>query len=141
MQPDLSFAPSGQARGLKAYWPMQKGNVAPRIAVAFSPGVAHGFWHKLFGGAEESSIRAGYGIYYDHYGEGIVNLFDQYGSFGLSESITNPTNLLTPGYLAALHGHSRSSRYHRRARKHDYLPLVSAKQSALDGIRNCARSR
>ena len=35
-------------------------------------------------------------MYYDHYGEGIVNLFDQYGSFGLSESITNPTNLLTP---------------------------------------------
>ncbi len=96
VQPDLYFAPSGQARGLKPYWPMQKGNLAPRIAVAFSPGVAHGFWHKLFGGAEESSIRAGYGIYYDHYGEGIVNLFDQYGSFGLSESITNPTNLLTP---------------------------------------------
>jgi hypothetical protein len=96
VQPDLSFAPSGQARGLKAYWPMQKGNVAPRIAVAFSPGVAHGFWHALFGGAEQNSIRAGYGIYYDHYGEGIVNLFDQYGSFGLSESITNPTNLLTP---------------------------------------------
>ena len=96
VQPDLSFAPSGQARGLKPYWPMQTGNVAPRIAVAFSPGGAHGFWHKLFGGAEESSIRAGYGIYYDHYGEGIVNLFDQYGSFGLSESITNPTNLLTP---------------------------------------------
>jgi hypothetical protein len=97
VQPDLSFAPSGQARGLKAYWPMQKGNVAPRFAVAFSPGVAHGFWHGLFGGAGESSIRAGYGIYYDHYGEGIVNLFDQYGSFGLSESITNPTNWLTPG--------------------------------------------
>jgi hypothetical protein len=96
VQPDISFAPSGQARGLKAYWPMQKRNVAPRIAVAFSPGVAHGLLHKLFGGAEQSSIRAGYGIYYDHYGEGIVNLFDQYGSFGLSESITNPTNLLTP---------------------------------------------
>jgi hypothetical protein len=97
VQPDLFFAPSGQARGLKAYWPMQKGDAAPRFAVAFSPGAAHGFWHSLFGGAEQSSIRAGFGIYYDHYGEGIVNLFDQYGSFGLSESITNPTNLLTPG--------------------------------------------
>jgi hypothetical protein len=96
VQSDLTFAPSGQARGLKAYWPMQKTNVAPRIAVAFSPVAVHGLWHKLFGGAEESSIRAGYGIYYDHYGEGIVNLFDQYGAFGLSESITNPTNLLTP---------------------------------------------
>ena len=96
VQPDLYFAPSGQARGLKSYWPMQKGNLAPRIAVAFSPSVESGFWHKIFGGAEKSSIRAGYGIYYDHYGEGIVNLFDQYGSFGLSQSITNPTNVLTP---------------------------------------------
>jgi hypothetical protein len=96
VQPDLSFAPSGQARGLKPYWAMQRGNIAPRIAVAFSPAVANGFWHKVFGGADQSSIRAGYGIYYDHYGEGVVNSFDQYGSFGLSESITNPTNLLTP---------------------------------------------
>jgi hypothetical protein len=96
VQPDLTFAPSGQARGLKAYWPMDKRNIAPRIAIAFSPGVAQGFWHKLFGSEGESSIRTGYGIYYDHYGEGIVNLFDQYGAFGLSESITNPTNLLTP---------------------------------------------
>jgi hypothetical protein len=96
VQPDLSFAPSGQARGLKGYWPMQKRNFAPRIAIAFSPSATGGFWHWLLGGAEDSSIRAGYGIYYDHFGEGIVNLFDRYGSFGLSESITNPTNLLTP---------------------------------------------
>ena len=96
VQPDLTFAPSGQARGLKPYWPMQKGNIAPRVAIAFSPAVASGLWHSIFGGAHASSIRAGYGIYYDHYGEGIVSLFDQYGSFGLSESITNPTNLLTP---------------------------------------------
>jgi hypothetical protein len=96
VQPDLYFAPSGQARGKKAYWPMQKANIAPRIAIVFSPAAAEGFWRKLLGGADKSSIRAGYGIYYDHYGEGIVNLFDQYGSFGLSESITNPTNLLTP---------------------------------------------
>ncbi len=96
VQPDLYFAPSGQSRGREPYWPMQKGNIAPRIAIAFSPNAENGFWRKLFGGADKSSIRAGYGIYYDHFGEGIVNLFDQYGSFGLSESITNPTNLLTP---------------------------------------------
>jgi hypothetical protein len=96
VQPDLYFAPSGQARGRKAYWPMQKANIAPRIAIVFSPTPADGFWRKLLGGADKSSVRAGYGMYYDHFGEGIVNLFDQYGSFGLSESITNPTNLLTP---------------------------------------------
>jgi hypothetical protein len=96
VQPDLYFAPSGQARGRKAYWPMQKANIAPRVAIAFSPNAAGGFWRLLFGGTDRSSIRAGYGLYFDHYGEGVVNLFDQYGSFGLSESITNPTNLLTP---------------------------------------------
>ncbi|MGC9159071.1 MAG: carboxypeptidase regulatory-like domain-containing protein [Terracidiphilus sp.] len=96
VQPDLYFAPSGQSRGRKPYWPMQKGNVAPRVSFAFAPSPRSGFWRILFGGADKSSIRAGYGIYYDHFGEGIVNLFDQYGSFGLNESITNPTNLLTP---------------------------------------------
>jgi len=96
VQPDISFAPSGHARGRNGYWPMPMGNVAPRMAMAFSPAASDGFWHKVFGGAEKSSIRVGYGIYYDHFGEGIVNSFDQYGSFGLSESITNPTNILTP---------------------------------------------
>ncbi len=58
--------------------------------------MGQGFWHKLFGNAGDSVLRAGYGMYYDHFGESIVNLFDQYGSFGLSDSITNPTNVLTP---------------------------------------------
>ena len=96
VQPDISFAPSGQARGLQPYWPMQKNNLAPRLSFAYSPNVGQGFWHKLFGNGGDSVLRAGYGIYYDHFGESIVNLFDQYGSFGLSDSITNPTNVLTP---------------------------------------------
>ncbi len=58
--------------------------------------MGQGFWRKLFGNAGDSVLRAGYGIYYDHFGESIVNLFNQYGSFGLSDSITNPTNVLTP---------------------------------------------
>ncbi len=96
VQPYISFAPSGQARGLQPYWPMQKNNIAPRLSFAYSPNVGQGFWHKIFGNAGDSVLRAGYGIYYDHFGESIVNLFDQYGSFGLSDSITNPTNVLTP---------------------------------------------
>ncbi len=96
VQPDISFAPSGQSRGLQPYWPMQKNNFAPRLSFAYSPSVGQGFWHKLFGNAGDSVLRAGYGIYYDHFGESIVNLFDEYGSFGLSDSITNPTNVLTP---------------------------------------------
>lgn len=95
-QPYISFAPSGQARGDQPYWPMQKNNLGPRLAIAYSPNVGHSFWRKLLGNGGDSVLRAGYGIYYDHYGESIVDLFSQFGSFGLTESITNPTNVLTP---------------------------------------------
>ena len=37
VQPEISFAPSGQARGGKPLYPMNWGNIAPRLAIAFSP--------------------------------------------------------------------------------------------------------
>ncbi len=80
VQPDIQFAPSGQARGLKPYWPSQFGNVAPRLAFAYSPD-------------NKTSIRGGFGLYYDHFGQGIVNSFDQLGSFGTSTSLTNAAGL------------------------------------------------
>ena len=67
------------------YWPMQKDDLAPHFAFAYSPNVGPGFWHKLFGNGGDSVLRAGYGKYYDHFGESIVNLFDQYGSYGLTQ--------------------------------------------------------
>lgn len=76
-QPDLSFAPSGKANGKPSYWSMQDTNFAPRIALAYSPD-------------SKTSIRVGAGMYYDHFGEGIVDTFAQHGSFGLTTSITNP---------------------------------------------------
>ncbi len=76
-EPDLSFAPAGPRYGRVGYWPKSKNNIAPRFAVAYSPDT-------------KTSIRAGVGMYYDHYGEALVNTFDQSGSFGLSGAITNP---------------------------------------------------
>jgi hypothetical protein len=82
-QPTLSFAPSGQARGLKPFWQMEKNNVAPRFAVAFAPDGS-------------TSIRAGFGMYYSHFGQGIVNSFSQYGSYGLQGAKQTPNDALTP---------------------------------------------
>jgi len=76
-QPDLAFAPSGQAHGLKPYWNMQYNNIAPRVAVVYSPD-------------NKTSIRAGAGMFYDHFGEGIVDTFSQFGSFGVNTQISNP---------------------------------------------------
>ena len=120
---------------------MQKADLAPRFAFAYSPNVGPGFWHKLFGNAGDSVLRAGYGIYYDHFGESIVNLFDQYGSFGLSNSITNPTNVLTPGHLAALHRHSRHPRPDRAAAADHQLSGAIAHRSADHRLRHHPRHR
>ena len=81
-EPDLQFAPSGPHYGLPGFWPKSKNNIAPRLAIAYAP-------------TTKTSIRAGFGIYYDHYGEGLINTFDQNGSFGISSSVSNPAGLNT----------------------------------------------
>jgi len=78
----LSFAPSGKANNAPGYWSKQKDNIAPRLAVVYAP-------------TPRTSIRLGGGMYYDHFGQGIVNSFDQEGSFGLSNSINTPASSYT----------------------------------------------
>ncbi|HUA14407.1 MAG TPA: carboxypeptidase-like regulatory domain-containing protein [Verrucomicrobiae bacterium] len=95
VQPDLTFDLSGQANGGKPYWAWNYKNVAPRVAFAYSPHAASGFWHTLFGDSGKSSIRGGYGMYYDHFGEGVVNTFDRNGSWGLTTTISNPAGVVT----------------------------------------------
>jgi hypothetical protein len=81
-EPLLQFNPSGPANHAPGLWSKQKTNFAPRFAVAFAPD-------------PKTSIRAGWGMYFDHYGEGIINTFDQNGSFGLSTSISNPAGVFS----------------------------------------------
>jgi hypothetical protein len=75
-EPIISLAPSGKANGRPGYWPRQKGNIAPRIGVVFSP-------------EPKTSVRASFGMYYDHYGEALANTFSQEGSIGLSAGLSN----------------------------------------------------
>jgi hypothetical protein len=82
----LEFTPWGKANGKPAFWPKQKLNIAPRLSVVYSPN-------------SKTSIRAGAGVYFDHYGQGLVNSYDQEGSFGLGTVLTNPADSL--GYSTA----------------------------------------
>jgi hypothetical protein len=79
-EPDLAFAPNGPLYHRPGYWAKSKDNIAPRFAVAYAPD-------------NKTSIRAGFGIFYDHYGQGIVNSFNQLGSFGLTTSLQNPAGV------------------------------------------------
>src|SRR5215831_612029 len=90
VKPEITINLAGQANGGKPYWDWDYKDIAPRFAFAYSPHSEGGFWHKLFGGAGKSSIRGGYGIYYDHFGQGVVNTFDRQGSFGLTTDLVNP---------------------------------------------------
>jgi hypothetical protein len=78
-EPNLEFAPTGPFYNKPGFWPKSKDNFAPRLAIAYSPN-------------GKTSIRAGAGIYYDHYGESLVNTFNTQGSFGISALITNPAS-------------------------------------------------
>lgn len=90
--PLISYDLAGQANGKKPYWGWDYRDVAPRIAFAWAPHADSGFLHALLGGAGKTSIRGGWGIYYDHFGQGIVNTFDRQGSFGLINQLTNPAS-------------------------------------------------
>ena len=95
VQPDLTFDLSGKANAKKPYWAWNYHDLAPRFSIAYSPHAASGFLHTLFGDNGKSSIRAGYGIYFDHFGEGVVNTFDRQGSWGLTTTISNPAGVNT----------------------------------------------
>ncbi len=88
-EPELDFSPTGPFYNKPGFWPKSKGNIAPRFALAFSPD-------------PKTSIRLGAGMYYDHYGEALVNIFDKEGSFGVSSAITNP---------AGIYGYESSPRF------------------------------
>ncbi len=87
--PDISLNVSGPANNGKPYWDWDYKDFAPRAAIAYSPNFDSGLMHKLFGSNGKSSVRLGYGLYFDHFGQGVVNTFDRQGSFGLSTLITN----------------------------------------------------
>jgi hypothetical protein len=53
---------SGNAQGL---WDNDFNNFAPRFGFAYSPGWESGFISKLTGGPGKTSIRGGYGVFYD----------------------------------------------------------------------------
>ena len=95
-EPLVGFGLSGQANGKQPYWGYDYKDFGPRIAFAYSPKGDSGLARKLWGGAGKTSIRAGYGIYFDHFGEGITNTFDRNGSFGLTTAISNAAGVQTP---------------------------------------------
>ncbi len=101
-EPDLFFNPNGKANGKPGFWPKEKLNIAPRVAFAYSPDT-------------KTSIRGGFGMYYDHYGQALTNRFSSLGAFGLSGQFNSARKLRQLQDRAPVH----------RSTRHAYEPAGS----------------
>jgi len=89
----ISFLPANGPGGRPLY-PFHKRDFAPRLALAYSPRAESGLSKFFFGGPNRSSIRAGFGMYYDLFGSGLMRSYSA-TAFGLSTSLVNPSAVLT----------------------------------------------
>lgn len=81
----LRYVPVGQP-GASDLYPYHKKNFAPRLALAYSPQADSGLLGWLFGGPGRSSIRAGWGMFYDLIGQSLMRNSDN-NSFGLQTAL------------------------------------------------------
>ena len=91
--PLLSFDLAGPANGKAGFYHWDKKGFAPRLAIAWSP-------------EPKTTVRAGFGMVYDHLGQTLLSTFDNQGSFGMATSLSNGggvQNLITAPRLTDLH--------------------------------------
>jgi protocatechuate 3,4-dioxygenase beta subunit len=94
LDPLVQFIPGGNFYDKPNWYHYQKKNVAPRLSIAWSPRPHQGWLERLLGN-DRTVFRAGFGMYYDHFGPGLAVTFDRVGSFGLSTTLTNPAGVQT----------------------------------------------
>jgi hypothetical protein len=85
----ITYVLGSQGRPL---YPYHK-NWQPRASLAYSPNASSGIGKFLLGGAGKTSIRAGFGSYYDEIGQPLAASINA-SAFGLSSSLSNPANVL-----------------------------------------------
>jgi hypothetical protein len=89
--PPLSFNLSSAAGGRPLY-PFQK-HIAPRISMAYSPDASGGLSKFLFGGPGKTSFRVGWGLYYDLFGQSLIQLANA-TALGFETQLSNPASAL-----------------------------------------------
>jgi hypothetical protein len=91
--------------GGRDLYPFHKKNFAPRVALAYSPQGDSSLSKFFFGGPGKSAIRAGWGMYYDVMGSGLITNYDA-SALGLSTALTNPSatlNMSTAPRFTGIH--------------------------------------
>lgn len=76
--------------------PIRYGDFAPRVGIAYTPSSHGGFWSKLIGPSDHTSIRAAWGMYYSSYGNRINGQESGDAPFGYWWSNPAPPMFATP---------------------------------------------
>jgi hypothetical protein len=89
----VNFVLANSPQGKSLYPDMMK-NFAPRIALAYSPKAESGLARWLFGGPGKTSIRAGWGEFYDLIGQPLAQQYSA-SALGFSTALSNPAGAFT----------------------------------------------
>ena len=90
--------------------PTQYDGFSPRLGLAYSPGATSGWFSKLTGGPGNSSIRAGFGIYYTSFEDSTQFLEVGDPPYGLFYGSPNPPIFETP-YIDRATGFNEGQRF------------------------------
>lgn len=91
--PAVTFDIAGRSNGRPDWWPTSN-DFAPRFSLAWSPEPSQDWLKRFVGDGDKTVIRAGFGKYYDHYGQAMITTFDRSGGeFGLSTTLVNPAQV------------------------------------------------
>ena len=82
----ITFQLAGPDNNAPGFYPMDKNNFQPAIAVAWSPNFENSILSKLFGADGESTFRGGFRIVNDYFGQQLAVNFDALSAVGFTES-------------------------------------------------------
>jgi hypothetical protein len=93
VDPLITYDWCGKANGKSGYYNWDPKNFGPRVAFAWAPRMTKGLLGDILGDGK-TSIRGGFSLVYDRFGQGIADDFSQSGSFGLSTELSNPAGFV-----------------------------------------------
>jgi hypothetical protein len=100
----VSFILGGPANNGPGFYHFEKSDFSPRVSVAYSPRPESGWARRIFGEADQTVIRGGFGKVYDRAGMQLLSTFDANAPGGLSATVQNPC--CSPAYTPPFSGAS-----------------------------------
>jgi hypothetical protein len=100
----LNFQLAGPKNNAPGFYPMDKNNFQPRVAAAWQPNFGNKVLKAIFGKEDEVTIRGGFAITNDYFGQQLAVTFDALSTLGFTTSDTiaantyNVTTALAPQF-------------------------------------------